>query len=406
MLGVDDWSQRKGHSYRTILVDIERHRPIELLPDREAATLATWLAVHPGVEIICRDRAGAYAEGARTGAPNAIQVADRFHLLRNLHDALTRALEQHRSSLASLNGGHVSSVGSGESMIASDSHIESPTEVLRIIPPEAPSARSQEQAAQRRAHRLARYEQVCQLHQAGWTLSAIAQQTELDRNTVRKYVAAPSFPERQPRAPRRSVLDPYKPFLVQRWNDGCRSGTELWRELEQQGYRGKRVTVFRYVSRLRIAHGLPPKKRTLATCGQVVEERRLSTTPRSLAWLVLRRSEKLDDLEQQLLVHLREVHPELDEAVKLSQEFARLVRERQGSELEQWLEQATRSNLSSFRGFAVGIRRDYAAVAAGLSEEWSSGQVEGQVNRLKAIKRSMFGRAKLDLLEQRVLYAA
>ena len=406
VLGIDDWSQRKGHSHGTILVDIERHRQIELLPDREAATVATWLAAHPGVEIICRDRAGAYAEGARTGAPSAIQVADRFHLLRNLHDALRRALEQHTSSLASLSNDQTPGVLRDESAIASTVHTAPPAELLHIVPPEAPSARTLEQASQRRAQRLARYEQVRQLHNEGWTLSAIAQQIGLDRTTVRKYAIAPSFPERQPLQPRRSVLDPYKPYLLQRWNEGCRTGTVLWHELEQKGYRGKRVTVFRYVSRLRTAHGLPPKKRTLATHGQVVEQRRLSTTPRSLAWFVLCRSEKLDETEQQLLVQLRELHPELDEAVMLSQEFARLVRERGASELDAWLERATTSSLASFRGFAMGVRRDYSAVAAALSEEWSSGQVEGQVNRLKVIKRSMFGRAKLDLLEQRVLYAA
>ena len=315
-------------------------------------------------------------------------------------------MEQHASSLASLTGGQASNIVTAESAIPGSVHSDSPAETLHIVPPEAPSARTLEQAAQRRAQRLARYEQVRQLHKEGWTLSAIAQQMDLDRNTVRKYAVAESFPERQPRQPRRSVLDAYKPYLLQRWNEGCRTGTVLWHELEQKGYRGKRVTVFRYVSRLRAAHGLPPKKRKLATAGQVVEQRRLSTTPRSLAWLVLRRSEKLDEIEQQLVVQLRELHPELDEAVMLSQEFARLVRERGANELDAWLERATASSLASFRGFAMGVRRDYAAVAAGLSEEWSSGQVEGQVNRLKAIKRSMYGRAKLDLLEQRVLYAA
>ncbi len=236
-----------------------------------------------------------------------------FHImLRNLHDALRRALEKHTSLLASLTGDQASGGVNGESMSDSAVHTDSPAELLHIVPAEAPSARTQEQAAQRRTQRLARYEQVCQLHKEGWTLSAIAQQMHLDRNTVRKYVSAPSFPERQPRPLRRSVLDPYKPYLVQRWNEGCRTGTVLWHELEQKGYRGKRVTVFRYVSRLRTAHGLPPKKRTHATHGKVVEQRRLSTTPRSLAWLVLRRSEKMDETEQQLVVQLREMHTELD----------------------------------------------------------------------------------------------
>ncbi|MBA3947829.1 MAG: ISL3 family transposase [Herpetosiphonaceae bacterium] len=406
VLGVDDWSQRKGQSYRTILVDIERHRPIALLPDREAATLATWLAAHPGVEIICRDRAGAYAEGARTGAPTAIQVADRFHLLHNLYDVLRRVLEEHTPVLASLNDDQASERVNLETppVMAASSALSG--EPLLSIPPAVPSPRAQEQAQQVRAQRLARYEQVCHLHRQGWTITAIAQKVGLERNTVHRFVMAPAFPERQRRPPRGSVLDPFKPYIVQRWNGGCHTGMTIWRELEQQGFPGKRATVFRYVSQLRAAHGLPPKKRRLMTTGQLVERRPPSTTPRSLAWLVLRRREQLDAGEQQRISQLRHLHPQIDEAVGLTEKFAGLVRERQGGELDDWLERAARSSLAPFRGFARSLRQDHAAVTAGLSLAWSSGPVEGQINRLKVIKRAMFGRAKLDLLEQRVLYAA
>lgn len=293
VLGVDDWSQREAHSYRTILVDVERHQPIELLPDREAATLTQWLADHPGVEIICRDRAGAYAEGATTGAPSAIQVADRFHLLRNLQATLTRVLEHHAAALRS-----PPAADSDPAPMAS-------TGPVRVVPPTTPSLRDQAQAQQRRARRLARYEQVRQLRQAGWSGRAIAQRVGLNRNTVQKYLSLPAFPERQPRPPRASVLDPFKPYILDRWNTGCHTGTTIWSEVVQHGYRGKRSALYSYLSRLRQAQGLPPKKRSITAEGTVVDSATRPTTPRSLAWTVLRRPEnRAAEDEQRIASHL------------------------------------------------------------------------------------------------------
>ncbi len=235
VLGVDDWAQRKGHSYGTILVDLERHQPIELFPDREAASLSAWLAAHPGVEIICRDRAGAYADGTTTGAPAAVQVADRFHLLQNLQATLTRVLEQHPEALKP-----PATAATPVSVPAVAAPAVTPPppasdDPLRVVPPATPSARDQAQAQQRRARRLARYEEVCRLRAAGLSVRAIAQQVGLNRATLQKYLAAPAFPERQPRPPRPSVLDPFKPYILERWNAGCHTGTTIWRELAERG---------------------------------------------------------------------------------------------------------------------------------------------------------------------------
>jgi transposase len=407
VLGVDDSSQRKGHSYRTILVDLERHQPIELLPDREAASLRSWLAAHPGVEIICRDRAGAYADGATTGAPDAVQVADRFHLLQNLHATLTRVLEQQGATLKAEARAELPALPAVPAAPVDTPPPLAPSAApLRLVPPETPSARVQAQAQQRRARRLASYEHVCVLRQAGLSVRAIAQQVGLNRATVQKYLAAPAFPERQPRRPRPSVLDPFKPYILHRWNEGCHTGTVIWRELEVRGYRGKRSLVYSYIRRLRQAQGLAPHKRTGATAGKVVDTAAPPVTPRSLAWAVLRRAEKQDDGERHRIAAVCDVDPIVDEAVRLTQAFAGLVRDRHADQLDGWLEQASASAAAPFRNFAASLRRDYAAVRAGVSLVWSSGQVEGQINRLKMIKRTMFGRAKLDLLRQRVLYAA
>jgi transposase len=202
------------------------------------------------------------------------------------------------------------------------------------------------------------------------------------------------------------VLDAYKPYILKRWNAGCHTGAEIWRELEEQGAACKASTVYSYISRLRQAHGLPPKKRVGRTEGEVVDRGAGRATPRRVAWAVLRRPEQQGAAEQQRIAELRSLHPVLDEAVQLTQEFAGLVRDRQAEQLDAWLERASASTAAGFRSFAASLRRDEAAVRAGMSLPWSTGPVEGEINRLKLIKRTMFGRAKLDLLRQRVLYAA
>jgi transposase len=303
-VSVDDWVLRKGQNYGSIVIDLERSVILDILPDRSAETFARWLQEHPGVEVISRDRSGTYADGATMGAPEAIQVVDRWHLLKNLGDALASLFDQHRAtieqhlrpsanvseaaqdidfSLASCTGTPIPEQDNmaGTSTMVAQSH-ESPT------PPAKPqvSRRQLEQQARRRERRLARYEQVCQLRQQGWTLSAIADQIGMDRTTVRKYVQAADFPERQPRAPRASRLDPFKPYILQRWNAGCHIGAILLREIEQQGYRGGTSICH--------ASGLPSKKRC-GTQAQAVTDTLRTPSSRGLVWLVLRRPETLDE---------------------------------------------------------------------------------------------------------------
>ncbi len=198
---MDDWAKRRGHSYGTLLVNLERHEGVDVLPDREAQTLADWLRAHPGVEIISQDRAGAYAEGATAGAPQAQHVADRWHLLNNLSEALVKVLEAHASALQKLS--------SNDSTPVSVPPRPSETELGSSAKPSPADQRQQ----QRREQRRSRYERVRARHQRGMSLSAIAQEVGLDRKTVRKFIQAPAFPEPQPRHRVRSgsKLDPDKP---------------------------------------------------------------------------------------------------------------------------------------------------------------------------------------------------
>jgi len=388
VLGVDDWAKHKGMTYGTLLVDLERHQPVEVLPDRQAATLADWLRAHPGIEIISRDRAGAYAEGAAQGAPHALQVADRWHLLKNLSDVLSRVLERHRRALQQLTH-----------PVNTTEPLSNPSHELSDPSPLSPAAAAR--ARQRRELRYQRYQQVCALRQQGWTLGAIAQTTGLCRKTLRRWLRAEHFPELRRRR-RSSRLDPYKPYLLERWNEGCWTAAQLERELRAQGYAGSMTILRDFVRQLRQAQGLPPGRRTLAL-QHLAPEHPPRLTPLRAACLALDRPERWQDDERALVEQIRHLDPEIETALELTQAFALMIRQRQPDALDPWLDRAAHSALAPLRAFAAGIRRDYAAVKAALTVEWSNGQVEGQVNRLKFIKRQMYGRAGFDLLRKRVL---
>ena len=397
VLGVDDWAYRKRQTYGTVLIDLERRRPLALLPDREAKTVALWLQAHPGVGVITRDRFRAYADGARQGAPDAIQVADRFHLLQNLAEALDQVFNAHRDTLAAVN----------ETLRrAPVARLDDTVAVL--VPPPSPSRIVQKLAHQRQAQRRALHQQIWGFHQQGWSGWAIAQYLGVGKNTVYRDLRMAILPERKCRADRgRSILTPYHTYLLERWNTGHRDALRLFRELQRRGYAGSYPTVARYAQRLRQAQGQArqhrPPRQTLPV---VAEPSPRHLTARRATWLVLRRPERLDEDEAAQLTQLQAQHSEVAAAIALAQDFTRLVRERQPDQLDPWLARAAESPLVPLQRFAKGLRDDYDAVRAGVTLPWSTGPVEGHINRLKMLKRQMFGRAKLDLLQQRFLLAA
>lgn len=251
------------------------------------------------------------------------------------------------------------------------------------------------------------YQQVWSSHRQGWTLDATAEQVGFSRRTVQRYLRSTTFPERPPRHGRgRSLLDPYKATLLAGWNSGCRNGWPLFRTIRGQGFRGQYGIVALYVRRLRQAQGLAPGRRCSAQpLPAVTEGSRRPLTLRRATWLALRPSERLTAHDQHQLVQLIQQSPELGEAVALAQDFASLVRRRQPTELESWLARAATCSLPPFRRFARGLRADYAAVQSAVTLPWSQGPIEGHINRLKLLKRQMFGRARLDLLARRFLLA-
>jgi transposase len=229
VLGVDDWALRKRQTSGTILVDLERHQPVALLPDRTAETVAQGLRQHPGVEVLARDRAQAYADGARQEAPAATQVADRFHLLQNLRETLDQVFRTHEQALEAVN-----TLMRQQPVLLPDGAVAVP-----VPPPVETPTPAPQRAGQRQARRQALHTQVWAWHHQGWTAPAIAQHVGLSLRTVQRDLRSATFAGRKRRSDRGdSVLNPYKPYLLERWNAGCYTAMRLFRDLRQRGYAG------------------------------------------------------------------------------------------------------------------------------------------------------------------------
>ena len=398
VLGVDDFALRQGRVYGSILVDLEQHRPIDLLPDRTAETLETWLLEHPGVEVIARDRSTEYARGASAGAPDALQVADRWHLLKNHREALERLFNRLHAELRAL---------PPPSLSAPPAPTPPRPRALRTL-----SARDRAAQAAARERRLQRYQQVKSLVAQGKPLLQSAKQLKMSRTTVTAYAAATVFPERAATRPQPSQLDPYRAYLQERWHAGCTNASQLWREIHAQGYPGGRRQIARWVLHQRSEpSALAPKKygfnRPAAStpAGDAATSAPALAAPRQLVWLLLREPAQLSDEETAVVARLLQ-HPDMRRAQKRAHEFQAMVRQRKPEAFNGWLQACAASSIAELQSFAKGLLQAEPSIRAALSEPWSSGQAEGQVNRLKLLKRQMYGRAKFDLLRQRVLNAA
>jgi transposase len=396
VIGVDDWAKRRGRVYGTILVDLERHRVIDLLTDRTAETLAQWLRSHPGVKIVARDRSLEYARGISEGAPQAIQVADRWHLLVNLREALQRLLDRLRPELNAL-----------LPVATCAKPIEIP---IRRHRPRSQVAEMTRQT--RKQQRQALHAEIQRLHNKNLATRTIARKLGKSPTTVYKYLAMPEFPQKTVRKRIASILDPYQDYLSHRWHEGCRNARQLWREIQQRGYPGtyRQVSRWVYERRPTPASTTPRKYLQEDTHGQVeLNSVRPSTTEtglpvaRRLVWVFLHPLEKLDEEEVKLRQSLLN-HAVLQQACQLVYEFQHMVHKRDGDNFTSWLQACQASQIPEFVNLALGMKKDQAAIQSALSSEWSNGQTEGQVNRLKLLKRQMYGRANFDLLAARFLH--
>jgi transposase len=382
VIGLDEWAWRRGRHFGTIVCDLERHQVIDLLADRSALSGARWLQAHPSVEIVCRDRSRLYGEGIRQGAPRAIQVVDRFHLVQHLRDAMERLFLRYRRDLNTL-----------------DASGNRPAEFT-------PTLATLSQA--RHARWVHRYHQIQRLHAWHLGIAAIARQVQVSRPTVYRYLAMPQPPERQ-RSRHRGppLVAPFTPYLRRRWNAGGRNAQQRWRELVAQGHRPSRRTVERYVGRLRRETGTRFKFRQAAPAPLYAEDHDESCpspfTALRAARLCLSKQQDRRATDQALLAHLLRLNPVMPHTYHQVQAFCRMVRQHHSDDFDAWIMAVQHTGEKELWAFAKGLLKDEAAVRAGLSQGWSNGPTEGFIHRLKLLKRQAYGRAGVDFLRHRIL---
>lgn len=382
IIGIDDWAFKKGRTYGTVIVDLDRKEVIDLLPDREADTLAEWLKKHPEIKTVSRDRYGPYALGVKTGAPNANQVADRFHLLMNLGESTKRIFQ-----------------AKGKELRAIFTLYNSPkTQVPVLIETDQPAPGKLEgtthdiSTANISVSRQHKFDKVKALLSEGLSLRRIAKITNLARGTVRNYMDLERLGKRQSRAS--TNLDAFINFLLQDENRG-KTYKELHKAITQMGFNGK-YTQFCY--NMKEVYSRQPFIRTRPTAPIMVK----TWTPTRLAIMLYMEPRQLKGDDEEFLKLLFDESPQIKQLASLVRTFKNLFVAKEDGMLRNWIEEAIKSECG-LRNFARNLLKDYEAVNNAVITKISNGQVEGQVNRIKNIKRRMYGRAGFQLLRKMIL---
>jgi len=392
VLGVDDWAIRKGQNYGTILVDLEKRKPIDLLIGRESDALQEWLEHHPGVEIISRDRASAYSEGASKGAPDAIQVADRWHLLKNMTDALKRMMNKYnqasrKTAVEIAKRGLQEELPKGSVVINPPANNSAVQNEEKLIP--TPSIKKGTPSK----YELM-FETVKKLQKEGASQRAISKHLGISRKTVCKYFEYNEYPKRICPPSQEPKANKFDDYLRKKWKEGVHNYYQLWREIKQKGFDGSYASLYKYMVK---EFSIPGSaKQTTTPKIKVYSARRLS-------FLLSKEKEQLKEKEQEYLNLLFTYCPEAKTANDLALRYRDILVNQKAHLLDNWIESAMDSGKEVLKNFAQNLLKDYDAIKNACSLEWSNGQVEGQVNRLKNIKRKMYGRASFELLKKMVL---
>ena len=404
VLGIDDWSFAKRKRYGSLIVDLEEHRVVDLLPDRLAETVSAWMKAHPGIEIVSRDRGDNFIAGVTEGAPEARQVADRWHLHHNLGEMLKRVVERHLSELHKLIRDRWREQAHTKAQM--------PKSIgAQFYKVESAEERELRERDDRYGHR---HELIHGLAREGKSRSAIADLTHLDRVTVRRILNTPEYTGVPQRGQRPSSIDAFKDYIAERMAhaDGDINAVQLFKEIAAQGFTGVYATVWRMVRRLarHSAHPAPAPSETLASNATMIVQRpqsRSITLPMPTVFEITRwlmdKTHALTTEQTDLLQQWLTVVPAVNAGRDAARGFTEILTKRQSDQLDRWIATASASTVTTLRQFAKGIQADHDAVLAALQLPWSSAQLEGQVNRLKVIKRQMYGRAKFDLLKIRVM---
>lgn len=382
VLGIDDWAFKKGRNYGTILVDLEKQQPIELLPDRESETVRKWLIEHPGVEIISRDRGGEYAKGSQEGAPDAIQVADRWHLLKNLGDALHRMMNKHNRELRQA----AQQAALPEGITIKNQQDESERQVKTDLTDQGPPSKYE-----------LNFREVKRLQAQGRAIRTIFRITGIHRETIKKYFQYDIYPDRKETPSSASSVNPYGQHIRKRWGEGECNHLRLLEEIKAMGYAGSLSSVYRYTRHL-------PQGNNCREAAKMVQAKVEVWSSRKAARLLGKHADSWTPEEKKYLETLFTLCPSIEKARKIALEFQDMMKQKKPELLDSWIEGALNSGLENLKRFAQGIQQDYDAAKAALTLAWSNGQVEGQVNRLKTLKRQMYGRAGFKLLRKRILF--
>jgi transposase len=398
VVGVDDWAWRKGQSFGTILVDLERSEVVDVLPTRSAKALSEWLIQHPEVLVVSRDRQGVYAEGARSGAPQALQVADRFHLTMNLKQAVERELAVRRPYLR-LTRKDITASPTASGMQTAQS------EGRQIKIHSSVREQQTEVARQRRQQDLELFQSIQQLRAAGLKASQIARHLGLNRRRIDRWLRLDTLPERNRMEPRPRMVEWFHDYLRQRWAAGCRHGRTLLAEIRERGYVGAFSVLARFLSAWRQP---PSKAAESAGVAAVLEKTPIAPvakqiSPQVAAALLTKYRTELTIQQTETVDTLKQQCPDFAVMRKLVLSFRSILRVGRLATLHLWMERAQKTGIHALVRFVRTLKQDLGAVQAAVTGPWSNGPVEGHINRLKTLKRQMYGRAGVELLRARLL---
>ena len=376
-VGIDEWAWHRGHCCGMLIVNLDTHRLLVLLPGRDQRTLATWFRKYPEIQVVSRDRSGVYATAAREGAPQARQVADRWHLLKNIGDEPERMMYRHMPLI--------------RLVVRELSLKKSPEPEISV--PVASLRRPERLKQQTRKKRHQHWTEVMALHNKGCSFREISRITGLSRVTVSRWVRSGTFPEMSTRPPKRGLLDPWREWLKEQRESGNYNASRIWREMVARGFTGSETIVRDAVAKWRKGWNPP-----------VTTAVRLPSVSRVSRWLMPWRITRDEENYASRFISLMcEKEPELKIAQQLALEFYRILKTQNKSQLSSWFTRVHESGSAEFRRVAAGMEADAAAICEAISSRWSNGVVEGHVNRLKMLKRQMYGRAGFELLRQRVM---
>jgi transposase len=379
VIGLDDWAWKRRERYGAIVVDLERNRPIALLADRSQKTVVQWLKRYPTINIVARDRSKEFAAAITEALPHAKHVADRWHLAKNWTEYLDKVVCRRWKQLTE-------GVDEAESELSTEP-----------IPVSSLALRPRQPAGE------ARYQQVLALQKAGFPTGTIAKRLGVGQRTIQRWLAQEHGAYAGPRKPRRSPLDWSTKYLRERWEASEHNGTLLWEELKAQGYTGSIQSVYRRLAKWR--HH--PRKTGLPTAPESILHSFLEDmTPGKVIGWMLARPGTLSPKAEAQLDQITQMDEILAQARELTHSFLHLIRNHSSEGLESWLKDVRASRIREFLTFARSVERDKPAILAGLTLPYSTGPVEGHINRLKLIKRQAYGRAGLSYLQHRFLPAA